>query len=75
MLKLAMLKIQRAYGGQKKQLSNNAIEKIKAFKYKEGVKNERDEILKIIWAVVDKPNNNEQEAIARALFYRIKSRG
>lgn len=55
-------------------MTDREIDIIKSAESAKGAKREREEILRIIWDAVETASNEQQECIAKALFYRIESR-
>jgi hypothetical protein len=65
--------------GQCNPLSNQPItareiDLIKSAEYAKGAKREREEILRMIWDAVESATCSSQEAMAKAIFYRVEDR-
>jgi hypothetical protein len=64
----------KPFVGKSSPMTDREIDIIKSAESAKGAKREREEILRIIWDAVETASNEQQECIAKALFYRIESR-
>lgn len=71
---MMLTKIKRAFGCQKKQLSDRDIDIIKCQQYAAGADRQLTEILRVVWEYVEKADTQPAETMARNIFYALASR-
>ena len=60
--------------GKSSPMTEREMDIIKSKEYAKGARRERDEILRMVWDAVETAGSPQQEAMAKAIFYRIENR-
>ena len=64
----------KPFVGSSSPMTAREIDLVKAKEYGKGSKREREEILRLVWDAVETASSEQQEAMAKSIFYRIESR-